>query len=181
MEKGALAGDAMDVVAGQELFSGLVRNLVYYDALPVHPSPKRLESLTGYLTRLCEANGITSVDALVHLCFSSQSRRVAREQTDFPPLALASLASATACPESTLLLTTFQPIGQNKVDPMSSTTFAPVFRDGAGGHRPRVTDRPTGVKGPLRRLRPLTPDRRSAREPLSPLPQPTNAGAGAAG
>lgn len=112
MEKSALAGDAIYVVAGQELFSDLVRKLVYYDALPVHPSPKRLESLTGYLTRLCEANGITSVDALVFLCFSSQSRRVAREQTDFPPLSLASLAVATACLESTLLLTTFQPIGQ---------------------------------------------------------------------
>ena len=102
----------MDVVAGQELFSGLVRNLVYYDALPIHPSPKRLESLTSYLTRLCEANGITSVDALVSMCFAHQSRRVAREQTDFPPLSLVSLASTTACPEATLLLTTFQPIAQ---------------------------------------------------------------------
>ena len=91
---------------------GFVGNQAYYDALPVHPSPKQLESLTGYLIRLCEANGISSVDALVSLCFASQSRRVAREQTDFPPLTLASLESATACPESTLLLTTFQPIGQ---------------------------------------------------------------------
>lgn len=112
MEKGALASDAMDVVAGQELSLGLVRNLGYYDALPIHPSPKRLESLTGYLTRLCEANEITSVDALVSLCFSSQSRRVAREQTDFPPLSLASLAVATTSLESALLMTTFQPIGQ---------------------------------------------------------------------
>ena len=53
--------------------------------------------------------------------------------------------------------------------------------NGAGGHRPRVADQPTGVKGPLRRLRPLTPERSSAREPLSPLPQPTFAAAGAAG
>src|SRR3954453_21408623 len=80
--------------------SGMVHNHPHYDTLPVHPSPKRLESLTGYLTRLGEANGITSVDALVSMCFPHQSRRVAREQTDFPPLSLVSLASATACPES---------------------------------------------------------------------------------
>jgi len=53
--------------------------------------------------------------------------------------------------------------------------------NGAGGHRPRVADRPTGVKGPLRRLRPLTPARRSARAPLSPLPLPTNPAVGVAG
>src|SRR6266508_5307177 len=52
---------------------------------------------------------------------------------------------------------------------------------GAGGQRPRVADSPPGIKGPLRRLRPLTPERSSAREPLSPLPQPTFVAAGAAG
>jgi hypothetical protein len=52
---------------------------------------------------------------------------------------------------------------------------------GAGGQRLRMADGPPGIKGPLRRLRPLTPERSSAREPLSLVPQPTFAAAGAAG
>ena len=52
---------------------------------------------------------------------------------------------------------------------------------GAGGHWPSLADDRPGVKGPLRRLTPLTPARPPAPQPLSPLPQPTFAAAGVAG
>ena len=41
---------------------------------------------------------------------------------------------------------------------------------GAGGQRPSLADGRAGVKGPLRRLTPLTPARPSAPQPLSPRP-----------
>ena len=46
--------------------------------------------------------------------------------------------------------------------------------------RPRLADHRPGLKGPLRRLRPLTPARPPAPQPSSPLPQPTFAAAGVA-
>ncbi|MEO7911331.1 MAG: Uma2 family endonuclease [Roseiflexaceae bacterium] len=75
-----------------------------------------------------------------------------------------------------------RPEGVNsfETDRAGQFRYEPVGH-GAGGQRLRVADSPPGIKGPLRRLRPLTPERSSARELLSPVPQPTFAAAGAAG
>ena len=36
----------------------------YFAVLPLHPMPEHLESLTSYLMRLAEINGISSMDGL---------------------------------------------------------------------------------------------------------------------
>ncbi len=94
-------GDAEDAeVAASPLGS-------HVDVLPLHPQPRHAESLTGYLTRLANANGVRAVDALSALCFSGQDRRIPRAQADYPPRSLAALSAASGCPQDALLATTF--------------------------------------------------------------------------
>ena len=38
--------------------------LHYFDTLPLHSSPRPLESFTSYLTRIAEANGISHLSGL---------------------------------------------------------------------------------------------------------------------
>jgi hypothetical protein len=47
----------------------------YFDILPYHPQPERLESFTSYLMRLAGANSILSMDGLSALCFPHHERR----------------------------------------------------------------------------------------------------------
>ncbi len=79
----------------------------YFEVLPLHPPPERLESLTSYLMRLAELNGISSMDGLSAICFPRQDRRITREIVDYPPLSLDELTRVTTCPQAILQATTF--------------------------------------------------------------------------
>src|SRR5437899_2866598 len=79
----------------------------YYDVLPLHPQPEYFESLTSYLMRLAEINGILSIDGISALSFPHQDRRITRDIADYPPVSLDKLAIAGACSEETLRQTTF--------------------------------------------------------------------------
>ena len=79
----------------------------YFDALPIHPQPEPLESFTGYLTRLAEANKIQAVYQLTPLFFPQRARGVIREMADYPISSLDKLPLLAACSESRLLGTTF--------------------------------------------------------------------------
>ena len=82
--------------------------LDYFDVLPWHPRPQPFESLTGYLTRLAQGNGLQSIEALVATCFPSQhARDHLYIPEDYPMVAWGALPTAAACPEATLLATTF--------------------------------------------------------------------------
>src|SRR5579859_3339289 len=75
-------------------------NMIYYfDALPLHPRPEYLESLTSYLMRLAEHNGISSIDGITALSFPHQDRRITRDMADYPPVSFGKLAIAGACSE----------------------------------------------------------------------------------
>lgn len=84
----------------------------YFNTVPLHPRPEELESLTSYLTRLSELNGIQSVDNLSAVFFPQQSRRVTRKLADFPPLAMNILAETTTLTETNLLAMTFYHLGK---------------------------------------------------------------------
>ncbi len=84
----------------------------YFDTLPVHPQPKPLESFTGYLTRLAQANGMHSISQLSRLCFPDGSQKFTINAGDHPPRSFGALATAAACPESELLRTTFYHLGR---------------------------------------------------------------------
>jgi len=79
----------------------------HVDVLPLRPRPRPSESLTGYLARLADANGVRAVDALSAICFSGQDRRIPRAQADYPPRSLAALSAASGCSRAALLGTTF--------------------------------------------------------------------------
>ncbi len=79
----------------------------YFDVLPLHPRPAYLESLTSYLMRLAENNGISSIDGISALCFPHQDRRITRDIADYPPVSFGNLAIVAACTEETLRTTTF--------------------------------------------------------------------------
>jgi hypothetical protein len=79
----------------------------HFDCLPLHPPPESLESLTSYLIRLAQINGILSIDGLSALCFPQQDRRIPRGLADYPPLSFSTLQTITICPEPALRATTF--------------------------------------------------------------------------
>jgi len=79
----------------------------YFDVIPHHPQPEYLESLTSYLMRLAEDNGISSIDGLSALCFPHQDRRITRDIADYPPVSFGDLTIVGACNEETLRTTTF--------------------------------------------------------------------------
>jgi len=79
---------------------------LHLDTLPVHPQPLPLESYTGYLTRLAEANGIRRLNQLsvvtgLHLA-------EVRSPSDFPHVGTyARLPQVALCPVEHLQATTF--------------------------------------------------------------------------
>jgi hypothetical protein len=79
----------------------------YFDVLPLHPKPEYLESLTSYLMRLAEDNGISSLDGLSALCFPHQDRRITRDIADYPPGSFDKLTIVAATTEEILRTTTF--------------------------------------------------------------------------
>jgi transcriptional regulator with XRE-family HTH domain len=79
----------------------------FFDVLPLHPRPEYLESLTSYLMRLAEHNGISSIDGLSALCFSQQDRRITRGIADYPPVSFGDLSIVGAWSEEILRTTTF--------------------------------------------------------------------------
>ena len=84
----------------------------YFETLPVHPPPERLESFTSYLTRLAEANGLRSMGALASTCFFDEYVRTMRWQKDTPPVSFGQLPIAAVCHPSELLATTFFHLGK---------------------------------------------------------------------
>jgi DNA-binding XRE family transcriptional regulator len=79
----------------------------YFDVLPLHPRPEYLESLTSYLMRLAEFNGISSIDGISALSFPQQDRRITRDIADYPPVLFDKLTIVGACNEEILQTTTF--------------------------------------------------------------------------
>lgn len=82
-------------------------NKFYFETLPLHPQPQPFESFTGYLTRLAEANQITTIRGLSTLLFPMQSPSVVRRWADYPCLQLETLSTAAVCSEDQLHVMTF--------------------------------------------------------------------------
>jgi transcriptional regulator with XRE-family HTH domain len=80
--------------------------------LPLHPQPRPLESLSSYLIRLGEANGLSSLSELDALAGAPLSGAGALLAPDFPPPSYGVLTQLTGCPEARLRRTTFLHLGQ---------------------------------------------------------------------
>jgi len=81
--------------------------IYYFEVLPLHPPPEYLESLTSYLMRLAEHNGISSIDGISALCFPHQDRRITRYIADYPPISFDELTRVGTWSEEILRPTTF--------------------------------------------------------------------------
>jgi hypothetical protein len=79
----------------------------YFDVSPLHPRPEYFESLTSYLMRLAELNGISSIDGISALCFPHQDRRITRDIADYPPTSFSDLTRVGVWSEEILRTTTF--------------------------------------------------------------------------
>jgi hypothetical protein len=85
-----------------------------WKTLPLHPPPEPFESMTSYLIRLAEENGLRSMSGFVGLLRISYGRLTSIcTFPDYPaPFALTGLAQITGCLEERLQQTTFLPLVQ---------------------------------------------------------------------
>lgn len=100
----------------------------YFDVLPLHPQPRThaMESLTGWLVRLAEVNGIQSRHALTRLCLSDlRPYALYGVSADSLPASIGALSMTTVCQEQTILATTFYylPAKFWRVSPLASGRF----------------------------------------------------------
>lgn len=77
-----------------------------FNTLPAHPCPEPMESLTSYLLRVAEANGIRSINDLLITFFPKRHVYKHKLFTDYCPPSLEYLSQATVCTEEQLIGTT---------------------------------------------------------------------------
>jgi len=90
----------------------------YFDILPVHPQPEQMESFTGYLTRLGEANRMGTIGELViiaSLKTSYQTSDAVKMLNDYSTLSFGILPISAVCSENALRATTLFHVGKNLV------------------------------------------------------------------
>jgi len=86
------------------------RERAIWKLLPLHPQPQLLESLTSYLTRLAEANGLQSINELGALAGGMTFYRLKGSWSaslEYPTPAYSGLAQITGYPEERWLRMTF--------------------------------------------------------------------------
>src|SRR6266496_2801906 len=82
------------------------REHAIWKVLPLHPRPQPLESMTSYITRLAEANGLQSINELGALAGGMRLSSLKR-RPDYPASAYSGLAQITGHPEERWLDMTF--------------------------------------------------------------------------
>jgi hypothetical protein len=101
----------------------------YFDVLPLRPYPETFESLTSYLMRLAEKNGLhrfSSLHELIAVTAYSTS-----QLTDYSFSFLKVLADRVNCSESRLLITTMYYLGR-KFSRTNSHTLSSFFKGSLG-------------------------------------------------
>jgi len=98
--------------------------LDYFEVLPIHPPPQPMESLTSYLTRLAEANGIPTLYRLQPILFPDRHADSIREMKDIPPKSFDSLSIAAHCSEAALQAITFYHLIKKFGRPTNSVAVA---------------------------------------------------------
>lgn len=101
----------------------------YFDVLPVHPCPEPCESLTSYLIRLAEKNGLHQFSSLHKII--SASVYSASQLIDYSFAFLKVLAERVNCSESQLLVTTMYHLGK-KFNRVNSHTLSSFFKGSLG-------------------------------------------------
>ena len=131
----------------------------FFDVFPVHPQPEPMESFTGYLTRLGEANRMPTIGELFITAFPNTSYQppdATRVLNDYSTLAFGTLPQASMCSETALRATTLFHLGKKfgrLPFPQSGSTNAHECDVSRGCPQPKVSD---PVPEPRRTVEPTT-------------------------
>lgn len=109
-----------------------ITRLSYLDALPPHPQPEPLESLSCYIMRVAEANGVTEIRTLYKLMGIHINK--AEQFSDFPHQFFGEVSLRTACPEPHLLATTLYYAGKKFGRSVQPNALSRFFQGCLGEH-----------------------------------------------
>ena len=85
-----------------------------WQQLPLHPQPAELESLTSYITRVAQANGLTASAELVALAGGTRSNwQTLRSFSDSSATSVLGLTTLTGCTQTDLEAMTFLPLSRH--------------------------------------------------------------------
>src|SRR2546421_3505283 len=98
--------------------------------LPLHPQPKPLESLSGYILRLAEANRLKSVNELAHLSGLRSGWRDVRIAPDYASFPTGRLAWVAGCLPDNLRDMTFYHLARHFACPTHSFRKMFAFFEG---------------------------------------------------
>ena len=110
----------------------------FFDVFPVHPQPEPMESFTGYLTRLGEANRMPTIGELFITAFPNTSYQppdATRVLNDYSTLAFGTLPQASMCSETTLRATTLFHFGKKFGRLPLPQTLRGFFQGSVAPHR----------------------------------------------
>jgi hypothetical protein len=99
--------------------------------LPLHPQPKSLESLSSYILRLAETNGLKSVNELAHLSGLRSGWRDLRLAPDYSSLLTGRLVWVAGCLPDTLRDMTFYHLARHFACPTHSLRKMSAFFEGS--------------------------------------------------
>src|SRR5258706_14553674 len=89
----------------------MYNSLYYFDLLPLHPPPMKLESLTSYLMRIAEANQIQTFSTLSTIMGFTGIQH-ATDIGAYSNLSLSNIAIPTGCQYEQIVATTLSHIGR---------------------------------------------------------------------
>jgi transcriptional regulator with XRE-family HTH domain len=110
----------------------------FFDSLPVHPQPEQMESFTGYLTRLGEANRMGTIGELVITAFpntSYQPSDAVKMLNDYSTLSFGTLPITAACSENALRATTLLHLGKKFGRLSHPQALGGFFQGSVASHR----------------------------------------------
>jgi transcriptional regulator with XRE-family HTH domain len=106
----------------------------YFDVLPYHPPPEPFESLTGYLIRLADGNGVHTVRGSVATCFPGKRWSYLYFPADRPPTCWETLPTVSVCSETILRATTFYHLAEKLGCPLRPQAISIFLRGSIADH-----------------------------------------------
>jgi len=105
----------------------------HFDTMPIHPQPETFESLTSYVIRLAQANGIQARNHLHTIFFPSRSPTSIRAMADLPLTDYDDFSAVAACSETELQATTFYYLSSRFNRPTSAPMVSYFLAAGTPG------------------------------------------------
>jgi hypothetical protein len=106
-----------------------------WQQLPLHPQPAALESLTSYITRVAQANGLQTTAELVTQAFGTgYTWQSLRSFPDGSATSILGLTTLTGCTRTDLEATTLLPLGRHFGRANSTRTLRSLLQGSLASH-----------------------------------------------